>query len=287
MTIRARLFLYFKRSMLVMATLVLVTVASLVQTRVLDVQATVNVLVVSETAIEFGTVFPDEVLKETYTVKLDKSGKTAKYQTTLVPIPGLQDLCPFLEIKSADHPLEPDTLSQATLGDYHDKIDKWKVRLTVPGIKGQVDQAHDGGLIVHGGDFGCKIIITTQHRGKIIIKKETDKRDNNGTFNFTGTLGNFNIQTSHGDGEKTFADLASGDYTINEIMPDGWKLDNLYCKGGGYHSTQIHDKTVKITLSGDQTITCTYENEKIVKKGKVHGAYDYCKDKFDDYYHRW
>ncbi|MDR3643417.1 MAG: hypothetical protein P4L74_07405 [Candidatus Doudnabacteria bacterium] len=176
-------------------TILLVAGGSIWQQRVLQVNAAVQVLLVSRTAIAFGNVFPGQDPSETYTVQLDTSSNGATYTTGLTPLPGLQNLCPFLNISSIDSPAEPDTLGAATLKRPGDTVDNWQVQLSVPGIKGELSQDHAGGIIVQGGNFGCKITITTTtDPGTIIICKNSV--GGTGTFNFTGDLGKFSIQTS-------------------------------------------------------------------------------------------
>ena len=136
---------------------------SLLQANLLKVQASVQVLLVSRTAIAFGNVFPGEVKEETYTVQLDTSADIVGYETTLTPVPDLLDLCPFLEVLNIDIPPEPDTLDSSTLNrSFNDILDKWQVKLKTPGFKGQLSQDHDGGIIILDGDYGCKITIITR-----------------------------------------------------------------------------------------------------------------------------
>ena len=150
-----------KRAIAGLATLVLVAVGSGLQNNILKVDASPDVLLVSHTAIPFGTVFPGEILDETYTVTLDLSVNDDIYQTEVQPLEGVLDLCPFLEIIPIDNPDEGDAFASSTLTRPGDTVDSWQVRLTVPGIEGHIAQDHDGGIVVEGGDYGCKIIITT------------------------------------------------------------------------------------------------------------------------------
>lgn len=173
---------FFKPIGLTVLTAILVGLASLYQSKVLKVEASVQVIVVSHTAIPFGTVFPGEDLAETYTVALDTSTVGASYTTFLAPINGLEDLCPFLEIRNIDNPLESDSLARGILQRPTDTLDKWQVRFKVPAIKGEVSQDHEGKIIVKGGEFGCKIIISAKPellKPKISLKKQgvVDQQD--------------------------------------------------------------------------------------------------------------
>src|SRR3989344_3086298 len=140
---------------------VLILVLSVWQTNILKVSADVDVLLVSDTAIPFGTVFPGEMLTETYTVQLDTSEDAAEYKTELLLVPDFEDLCPWLEVVSIDEPPEGDTLPSSFLARPGDELDRWQVKLTVPGIEGHIAQDHDGGVVVTAGDYACDINITT------------------------------------------------------------------------------------------------------------------------------
>src|SRR3989344_5414094 len=102
--------------------LVAIMAGSLIQGNVLNVSAAVQVLLVSHTAIPFGTVFPGEELSETYSVTLDTSKDLATYTTELVPAAGLADLCPFLEVKSIDDPAESDVFAGSELTRPGDEV---------------------------------------------------------------------------------------------------------------------------------------------------------------------
>ena len=164
------------------ATLVLVLGGSLLQQQVLKVKADVQVLLVSDTALPFGTVFPGEELSKTYTVQLDTSASSSTYVTTLVPpstdeqdpLFGRKDLCPYLQLKNIDNPTENDTPAESSLSKPNDTIDNWQIKLTVPAIEGHVAQDHTGGIVVTGGDFGCRISITTDTNREITGTKFND-----------------------------------------------------------------------------------------------------------------
>lgn len=229
-----------KKLSLIAATAVLVMVGSLLQTNILRVKAAVNVLLVSSTAIPFGSVFPGETLDKTYTVQLDTSVNAAIYTTTLTPVTGQQNLCPFLQVSNVDVPAELDILSSATLSRPNDTSDSWQVRLTVPGIQGQISQNHQGQIVVSGGDYGCKISITTDTQpppqgGQISGMKFNDlnrnRRKDPGepglagwTIRLRGPRGNIIRSTiTDAQGNYSFTDLVAGVYRIREVHQKGWK----------------------------------------------------------------
>ena len=229
----------FKFSGLVAMTLILVLLGSLAQTNILKVNAAVNVLLVSNTAIPYGNVFPGENLNRTYTVQLDTSVNSAIYTTTLTPVSGSQNLCPFLQVSNTDAPAEPDTLASAVLTRPNDTTDNWQVRLTVPGIKGQISQNHTGGIVVSGGDYSCQITINTNTTaptgGTISGMKFNDLNRNGkkdvgepGLANWTIRLkgkGGSVIKTTLTDasGNYSFTNLPAGTYKIKEVHQKGWK----------------------------------------------------------------
>ena len=170
-------------------------------------------------------------------MQLDTSANSATYVTTLDPLPNLLNLCPFLNVHSIDVPAEPDTLAAASLSRPGDVLDNWQVELNVPGIKGELSQDHNGGIIVTGGNYGCKITIVTRTKpGKIIICKQS--LNGTGSFNFTGDLGPFSISTqsqnggwsydsdSSGCGQQCVQDKYSGPGPDSSSWTDGNKGDD-------------------------------------------------------------
>jgi len=216
--------IWAKRAIAGLATLVLVAVGSGLQSNILKVDAAPDVLLISHTAIPFGTVFPGEILDETYTVTLDLSVDDDIYQTEIQPLEGVLNLCPFLEIIPIDNPDEGDAFASSTLTRPGDTVDSWQVRLTVPGIEGHIAQDHDGGIVVEGGDYGCKIIITTDREPgepTLDLQKsaEYDAATGEITYTIDWTVG----------GEGTIEDL-----TITDQVPAGTAF--ISADNGGVHN---------------------------------------------------
>lgn len=225
-----------KQAVAGITSLVLVFAGSLLQTNILKVHAQVNVLLVSDTAIPFGHVFPEEVLDKTYTVKLDTSVNAARYVTTLEPVAGKKNLCPHLALSPTDLPVEPDTLASANLTRPGDEVDSWQVRLNVPDIQGHVAQDHHGQIIVSGGDFACKITIAAVSTGEIHGMKFNDKNGNGkkdpgepGLPGWTITIKRdgqpkFSASTiTDSQGNYWFMDLLPGKYKVREVQQKGWR----------------------------------------------------------------
>ena len=224
-----------KKLSLIALTALLVIAGSVLQAQVLRVRAAVNVLLVSDTAIPFGTVFPGEMLDKTYTVQLDTSVSSNRYATVLTPVTDQQNLCPFIHVTSVDQPTESDTAASATLSQPNDTVDNWQVRLAVPGMKGQISQNNQGEVVVSGGEYGCKISITTEALGEISGMKFNDlnrnrRKDQNepGLARWTiqirkvdGTLIATTITRS--DGTYSFTNVPDGTYQVREVQQSGWR----------------------------------------------------------------
>ncbi len=75
-------------------------------------------------------------------------------------------------------------------------------------------------------------------------------------FSGSGSIGNFNLNL----GDNQSFDLFPGDYTITEINPAGWLLDNVNCDNG-VSFTEISNG-VTVTIAGEDT-TCTITNDEV------------------------
>lgn len=219
-----------KTAILFCVTLVTLIFGIFFQGQILQVEATVQVLLVSHTAIPFGTVFPGEELAENYTVQLDTSAHAVAYATSFAPLPHLKNLCPFLTIASIDAPSEGDSFDYSTLTRSSDNLDRWQVKLNVPGIEGQLAQDHTGGIIVKGGNYGCKITVITR-RGEISGHKFKDLNGNGIKDSGEPGLRGWTIKlfgsrraatVTDGNGNYHFSELLPGIYQVCEIQKIGW-----------------------------------------------------------------
>ena len=98
-----------------------------------------------------------------------------------------------------------------------------------------------------------------------IIKNAVPNDPQDFTFNTSGLpSASFNLDDDSTDATLPnsieFSDLAAGEYSVTEVMPDGWYLDGISCNQGSNTSTD--DKTVTINLSTGEDVTCTYTNRK-------------------------
>jgi uncharacterized repeat protein (TIGR01451 family) len=248
---------FVKRILFIAFSIAVVAIISLIQSNVLKVEASVQVLVVSHTAIPFGNVFPGEENSETYTVALDTSSNFSSYTTSLEPLPGMLDLCPLLEIKNIDLPTESDNFNIATLTRPADVLDKWQVILKTPAIEGQVSQDHDGKIIVKGGEYGCKIIIITHKTPEVAFKKRdsVDKLNEKITYTLaydvtgSGSLMNVVITDKLPD-HLTFISATNGGTYNSTTGVVTWNLGTLISPTSAF---------VQVTTGRDKNF-CKFEN---------------------------
>jgi hypothetical protein len=115
---------------------------------------------------------------------------------------------------------------------------------------------------------------TNRARGNIVIRKVTN--DGQGPFAFTSnslTPAAWTLTTTApgdaGADARMFGDLAPGTYDADETVPAGWNLVSATCDNGSPVSA--------IALSGGQTVTCTFVNERergaiLIQKTRKHAA---------------
>jgi uncharacterized repeat protein (TIGR01451 family) len=108
--------------------------------------------------------------------------------------------------------------------------------------------------------------------GTIVIRKDVDSPpDANETFAFDGNLsfngnGIFNLVVKNGKpASATFFRAAGQDWTVRELVPDGWDLTSLVCTAEqeGESSIEVNEKTATATIglaAGDK-VTCTYKDK--------------------------
>lgn len=94
----------------------------------------------------------------------------------------------------------------------------------------------------------CTIVNTQQ--GQITIIKNAIGGD--GTFDFTGNLGPFNLTTTNGTAQTTFSNLTPGAFDVDETPPAGWLLTSASCDND--------DTPDAITLGAGESVACTFTN---------------------------
>ena len=117
----------------------------------------------------------------------------------------------------------------------------------------------------------------TMCKDVVSIHTETQK------FEFTGTpdIGSFNLADDGVGGNcKTIdlsASMGSKDYTVSELVPDGWDLTDITVAEGTENSPDpdLEAAEATLTLDNDEAIVCTFENTKrgnIIVEKKTRGG---------------
>jgi len=107
--------------------------------------------------------------------------------------------------------------------------------------------------------------------GNLIIYKTTI--GDVGTFNYTssdGTLPDFDIETlaenvATTDADATFNGLEPGFYKVNEIVPEGWELTDLFCTDdtsidGNTTTWSLATGEATVSIDNAETVECFYED---------------------------
>lgn len=98
-----------------------------------------------------------------------------------------------------------------------------------------------------------------QQSGAITVIKQV-----NGTatapWYFAGSLGDFTFAAA--GGERTFANLAPGAYTIRELSAENWRVSAITCDDPDAATTiDLASATAVVDLDARETVTCTFVNE--------------------------
>ena len=118
----------------------------------------------------------------------------------------------------------------------------------------------DGKVTLNVGDNKTCTITNRSTHGKIIIKKLVEPNTDSTEFTFTedvtGTIGH------NGELEKI---VVPGDYSVTETFKSGWNLKSLECDDT---DSSASGYTANIKVGDNETVTCTFTNEKL---GKISG----------------
>jgi len=96
-------------------------------------------------------------------------------------------------------------------------------------------------------------------QSSITVVKKTLGGDS--TFEFSGPSP-FAITTQGGSGQKVFADVAPGTYTISEVVPPGWIRSDTVCADPTGNTTVIGGSAT-IELGAGEDVTCTYTDTRL------------------------
>jgi len=94
-------------------------------------------------------------------------------------------------------------------------------------------------------------------KGSITIIKDATARvePDDTLFDFDGTLGTFQLADG---GSIVFPELVAGDYTVSELLPEGWQFVGVECIATGY---EVGDAAVTVSLAEGEAAQCTFFNE--------------------------
>ena len=118
--------------------------------------------------------------------------------------------------------------------------------------------------------------------GTIIIRKEvSDPPGADQNFQFGGNLtfnadGRFDLNVQNGNAaSETFYRAETGSnepWTVRELVPPGWNLENLACESPGASTEVVTQATASavINLAAGDTVTCTYTDEFRVPAGEFY-----------------
>jgi Prealbumin-like fold domain len=127
---------------------------------------------------------------------------------------------------------------------------------------GSVDKATGRSTIELDPGEDVTVTYSNRERGSITIVKDSVP-DSTGFFNYTSTaFGGFGLA---GDTQTTFSNLTSGSYNVEELVPAGWKFDNLSCFETRFKNSTEDGTTSHIQLDPGESVTCTYRNTQLGK----------------------
>jgi uncharacterized repeat protein (TIGR01451 family) len=109
------------------------------------------------------------------------------------------------------------------------------------------------------GEMVTCTFANVQQTGSITVIKQV-----NGTatapWYFTGTLGDFSFAAA--GGERAFANLAPGAYTIRELGAENWRVSAITCTDpDGATTIDLAAATAVVDLDAREAVTCTFVNE--------------------------
>lgn len=140
------------------------------------------------------------------------------------------------------------TFSDLVAGNY-------SVNETVPEGWALTGESCDNGddpssITLDPGDSVTCTFTNTQD-GEITVVKQTDPDGSPQLFDFSGSLGNFQLS----DGQSKSQGFQPGTYSVSESVPAGWELTSATCDDGSDPSS--------IGLSAGETVTCTFNNREL------------------------
>jgi hypothetical protein len=104
---------------------------------------------------------------------------------------------------------------------------------------------------------------TNERHGSVTVVKQTAGGD--GTFPFTlAGRDARDLTTVDGTGSTTWTDVAAGQMSLAEVVPDGWRLDGATCAtADGALPTDATNAGVTFTLAPGAGVVCTFTDTKL------------------------
>jgi len=108
-------------------------------------------------------------------------------------------------------------------------------------------------------EFDTPVSLAVDAGGRVYVADQGNHRIQ--TFELAGSF-SLDDEPGQTDGISqtiTFDDLAAGDYTISELLPDGWQLDGATCTGGS-DSGSLASAVLTVALGTGEDVICTFSN---------------------------
>jgi hypothetical protein len=112
-----------------------------------------------------------------------------------------------------------------------------------------------GNVVTVTGFAANEVVFTNTYIPSRITVRKVASGNQSQTFNFTGTLGNFNLNLG---GSIEFSPLSGGSYSITETVPVGWNTPMISIING---SGIVAGATVTINLLPGQDVIVTFTNQ--------------------------
>ncbi|HXE74729.1 MAG TPA: kelch repeat-containing protein [Candidatus Xenobia bacterium] len=111
-------------------------------------------------------------------------------------------------------------------------------------------------FVVAAGET-VKCTFTNTKRGKIIIEKQTLPDGSTAEFGFTGE-----IEATLSDGETDMKEVIPGNYSVTEVVPNGWTLKGIVCNDtDSAVDGQVPEQANFVVAAGEE-VKCTWTNIK-------------------------
>ena len=128
-----------------------------------------------------------------------------------------------------------------------------------PGYSAEISGDCDlnGNITLNPGDVKSCTITNADNLGKIIIEKQTLPDGDTQMFAFSG-----GVSGQIADGGTLEKIVVPGNYSVSEIVPNGWDLTSLTCDDLNSGVSVAAGATANINVESNETVKCTFTNTK-------------------------